>query len=165
MRKWNYILRVTETAVTFWLLFLRFKGHIYIWNVKKFLRLFFRCAVHSQYCHFVIRSCLQFFPQFFFFFFFFACAPTMHSDCNKNNWISISYTTFFFISIFPFFSSPLSSHNLLRLYCICAAFNQPIQMYTTEQRQWLSENLLWLVSRIWKIQIGHENVGEKASSK
>lgn len=39
------------------------------------------------------------------------------------------------------------------------------QMYTSEQRQWLSENLLRLVSRIWEIQIGHEDVGEETSSK
>lgn len=38
-------------------------------------------------------------------------------------------------------------------------------MYATEQRQWLSENLLRLVSRVREIQIGHEDVGEEASSE
>lgn len=86
---------------------------------------FFRCAVHSQYCHFVIRSCLQFFLQFFFFFFF-ACAPTMHSDCNKNNWISISYTTFFLFQ-FSLFSPLRFPHTIYYDYIVYVlrSTNQP----------------------------------------
>lgn len=38
-------------------------------------------------------------------------------------------------------------------------------MHTTEQNERLPENLLGLVSRVREVQIGHENLGEKASSK
>ena len=33
-------------------------------------------------------------------------------------------------------------------------------MLRTEQESRLSENLRWLVSRIWEIQIGHEIMGK-----
>lgn len=38
-------------------------------------------------------------------------------------------------------------------------------MHSAKQKQWLSENLLGLVSRIWKIQNRYEIVGKETGGK
>ena len=70
---------------------------------------------------------------------------------------------FFCSPIFRFYNFPRKHIGKLHIKIIGFLFAR--QMYATEQRQWLSENLLRLVSRVREIQIGHEDVGEEASSE
>lgn len=68
----------------------------------------------------------------------------------------------FFLPFFRFYNS---QKHIGKLHIKIIGFLFARQMYATEQRQWLSENLLRLVSRVREIQIGHEDVGKEASSE